>query len=420
MDKQTLAPLGGGKEGNSELNDIIDNLNRSTNILQAARDFGLPINNEGLAQCPAGHENSFTLRLDAASVTFRCTDPTCNDHGDLITLTQRLLRMPFEHALKVLIDGNGDGAGHWIDEHLDQAVTYGSVRDCMNTAARIFASQVNQVEDYLKSRGISRNSDQRFLIGGTAGKDHLKQHLLSRFYSENTIRLTGLLNQHGQDRFQHHVVIPIFRHGQVVDFYGRYLGNDEGMGKHWRLPSDRFILGRSLFNWDPNREEVILVEGIFDALSLIEHGYDQAVALGGTNGLGPQLLERSKVGKVWMCFDADTAGRKQGIRRAYDLKDSGLEVKIVDLPSGQDPNEFFLKNGPQQFADALNAALMPERWELHHLSEELSPTEQIESLKDLLSRVSRMAPAHKAALVKEISRKTGLKGKGHSGARASS
>ena len=75
-----------------------------------------------------------------------------------------------------------------------------------------------------------------------------------------------------------------------MDFYGRLLTDDPAQGKHWRLPSERMILGRSLFNWDPDREEIILVEGIFDALSLVEHGFDNAVAVGGTNGVAPELI----------------------------------------------------------------------------------------------------------------------------------
>ena len=144
--------------------------------------------------------------------------------------------------------------------------TMGLVRDCMSTAARFYAGSVDQVSDYLATRGISAETAQKFMLGAAAGKDTLKQALIEKGFDEETIRLTGLLNQYGDDRFQNHVVVPIFHRGQVVDFYGRLLTDDPAQGKHWRLPSERMILGRSLFNWDPDREEIILVEGIFDAL----------------------------------------------------------------------------------------------------------------------------------------------------------
>ena len=152
----------------------------------------------------------------------------------------------------------------------------------MSAAVRFYASSMDQVSDYLTARGISNETAQRFMVGAALGKDNLKQALMQKGFDEETIRLTGLLNQYGQDRFQNHVVVPVFHRGQVMDFYGRLLADSPDQNnKHWRLPSERVILGRSLFNWNPRQEDIILVEGIFDALSLVEHGFDNAAAAGG-------------------------------------------------------------------------------------------------------------------------------------------
>ncbi|MBM3301835.1 MAG: toprim domain-containing protein, partial [Deltaproteobacteria bacterium] len=328
----------------------------------------------------------------------------------MITLTQRLLRMPFEAAVNVLCSGKA--FGRWIAEHPQEAHCYGRVRDCMSYAARMFAMRLDLVTHYLTSRGVSEETAQRCMIGGAVGDKNVKKALYDKGFDSQTIRLSGLLNPYGKDRFQQHVVVPIFRNGQVVDFYGRIRNKEaEEQGKHRRLPADRFILGQSLFNWDPRRSDIIWVEGVFDALSLIEHGFRNAVAAYGTNGINMDLLTDSSVKKVWMCFDGDGSGRESNLKRAYDLKDAGLDVRIVDLPDGQDPNEFFLERSAADFQDLVRSATHPEVWEIEHLDAELDEHEQIMALENVMRRAGTMGPMHRAALIKRISKKLAIREK---------
>ena len=171
------------------------------------------------------------------------------------------------------------------------------------------------------------------------------------------------------------------------------------------------ILGRSLFNWNPQQEEIILVEGIFDALSLVEHGFHNAVAVGGTNGIAPELITGSSIKRVFMCFDGDGPGRKQGLRRAYALKDAGLEVRIVDLPDDQDPNEFLMSHAAEDFDKLLSKAAHPEVWEIDHLNAELDEHEKIHALENVIHRAASMEPIPRALLCKRMAKKLGLKEK---------
>jgi DNA primase catalytic core len=396
------------KEENEQIYRI-NELVRSANIFDIARQLGLQIDDEGMALCPAGHDDAPTLRIDVQSNSYRCLSPNCNAHGDVATFIQGLTGVSFEEALGVLAHGNG--TSRWIEEHSHDLKTMGLIRDCMSAAARFYARSTDQVSSYLNSRGISVKTAHRFMIGSAMGKDGLKQLLLQRGFDEEIIKQTGLLNQYGHDRFQNHLVVPIFYHGQVVDFYGRILTDDEEMGKHWRLPSDRMTLGHSLFNWDPAREEVVVVEGIFDALSLIENGFENAVAVNGTNGLHVDLLKGSAIKKVYMCFDGDGPGRTQNLRRAYELKDSGLDVRIITFPEGQDPNEFLRDHPAQEFTELQRKSLYPEKWEIEHLGPELDSHDKIKSLENAMLRIREMEPMYRAALTKEISSKLGMREK---------
>jgi DNA primase catalytic core len=399
----------GRKEGTEECTYYVDELTQNTDIFGIALSFGLKFNEEGCTDCLDNHGCGPTLRIDPATQTFRCMDPTCNDHGDVITLTQRILRQPFSEAVRSL--ANGSDLSKWIEEHPQEARTYGFIRDAMGYAARMFAARLDLASHFLSTRKIEIETARRFMIGRGFGKDFVARALKTKGFDEDTIRLAGLLNRYGKDRFQNHVVVPIFRNGQVVDFYGRILEDEDKYGKHWRLPSDRFILGHSLFNWDPRRTEIILVEGVFDALSLIEHRFDNAVAACGTNGLHEDLLNDSSVKKVWMCFDGDGAGRDSGLKRAYQLKDQGLEVRIVDLPDGQDPNEFFMDKSSSDFKVLMLQSSHPEVWEIERLDPNLDEQEKIHVLENVLRRAQQMEPMHKGALIKRIAKKLGLREK---------
>jgi DNA primase catalytic core len=398
------------KEEQHECIDYVAQITNKLDISEVSRGLGLAINDEGWAACPQNHQGGLTLRIDRSTSSFRCHSPECNDHGDIIALTQRLLNVKFEDAAKIL--SNGSGFDEWIDEHAADASAYGRVRDCMTAAARFYASQISSSAPYLESRGISLETAQRFMIGSGNGNDSLKRTLISQGFDEDAIQMTGLTNRHGHDRFQNHVVVPIFDRGQVVDFYGRLLDdNAEDLGKHWRLPSDRMILGNSVFNWVSSREQIILVEGVFDALSLIQQGFDNAVAMCGTNGIPDDLLHNSAIKKIFMCFDGDRAGLAQSLRRAYEFKDAGYEVRIVGLPERQDPNEFFTEHSKEEFKELLRTAPHPEVWEIDHIDANLDEHEKIEAMESVMSRIAVMEPMHRAFLCKRISKKVGLKEK---------
>lgn len=238
----------------------------------------------------------------------------------------------------------------------------------------------------------------------------MKKHLLDSRFPLEIVRLTGLLNQFDQNRFQEHVVIPLRQHGQVFDFYGRYIGKDTDMGKHWRLPSDRLVVGSGYFNWNPRQKEIIVVEGLFDALSLYHNGFTNAVATWGTNGLEPARLKDTNIKRLWMCFDADSAGRERGLKAGYACTDAGVEVKIIELPDGLDPNDYFLKN---HTADDFKALMMrgksPEDWEIDNVPDELDISAKVDALKNVTSRAARKQLNVRDALIKKISEKTGLK-----------
>ena len=164
---------------------------------------------------------------------------------------------------------------------------YATVADCLKAAAEIYHSWLDPADPYLATRGVSYDTARQFSIGHTRGREDLRAALERQGVTADTMMLSGLVKTDGTDFFQNHILVPILNRGRVVDFYGRSL-NGNAEQRHWRLPNERFKVGSGLFNLNPRDEEVILVEGVFDALALIQNGFPHAVATFGTQGLkGP-------------------------------------------------------------------------------------------------------------------------------------
>jgi DNA primase len=161
MVNSNLSSTGGcRKEEKHECIDYVSQITSKLDIAEVSRGFGLKMNDEGWAICPNNHDKNSTLKIDKANGSFRCYSPECNDHSDIITLTQRLLDVKFEDAAKIF--SNGSGFGNWINEFPDRAAVYGRMRECMAATAKFYASQISSSAAYLESRGISLETAQKF------------------------------------------------------------------------------------------------------------------------------------------------------------------------------------------------------------------------------------------------------------------
>ena len=213
----------------------------------------------------------------------------------------------------------------------------------------------------MRERGIERSTAQQYMLGRTRGRNDLCEALMKEGFDAFTLLQSGLVHDTGDDFFQNHLIAPIMNYGAVVDFYGRAL-NGDGKRRHWRLNNQRLKVGEGLFNWNPRLEEIILVEGIFDALSLVQHGFPHAVALLGTQGLIEhhlQRIRRYRVKRIFVCYDGDDGARASAMRDAFAMEDIGKSMKIIDLPNGKDPNEFFMEYGADDFKELVAAANSP-------------------------------------------------------------
>jgi DNA primase len=220
---------------------------------------------------------------------------------------------------------------------------------------------------YLAGRGIAAETVEEFRLGwAPPAWDGLIRKLGSQGYSASELALAGLtVAREGAgraqgagyyDRFRGRLMIPITDlHRRVIAFGGRGLADETP--KYLNSPeTPLFSKGRSLFGMDRAREaasranSLIIVEGYFDAISLHQAGIKQVAATLGT-ALTPDHVRtiRRFVQSVVLLFDPDPAGVRAALRTLELFVDSGIAVRVVSLPDGQDPDVFIRANGPEAF-----------------------------------------------------------------------
>jgi DNA primase len=242
------------------------------------------------------------------------------------------------------------------------------VEQVNQTAARWFHDNLRdervgaEARAYLAGRGIQQATIDRFGIGvAPVDWDGLLKAMGRQGFTPPDLAAAGLVIARDSgtghyDRFRGRVMLTITDlRKRVVGFGGRVLG--EGTPKYLNSPDTMlFKKGQTLFALDVAREAVsrtktvIVVEGYFDAIALHQAGLTHTVATLGT-ALTPEHVQvlRRFASKVVLLFDPDAAGVRAALRGLDLFVNSGLGVKVVTLPSGDDPDTYVRKEGPDAF-----------------------------------------------------------------------
>ena len=231
--------------------------------------------------------------------------------------------------------------------------------------------------DYLLGRGLSLSTIKHFGLGAAPDSwDALINHLKAKGYSINDMITANVIgkSQRGSyyDRFRKRVMFPIINiRGNVVAFSGRAMPGEDKQGGKYVNTSDTPVYKKSenLFgiNFAKNHcsERIILVEGNMDVISLHQAGYRNAVAPLGTAFTNEQVNLLARYTKeIVLTMDADAAGQKAIRRASQMLENSGLNVRVIVIPDGKDPDEYIKKNGAERFSALIEGAVSDIEYKL--------------------------------------------------------
>lgn len=311
--------------------------------------------------CPFHGEKTASFNLYPETNSFYCFG--CGAGGDVITFVKRIENLDYMDAVKFLADRSGMKMPENRRENDQTSRLRMRILEANREAARLYHAALYRPEgkvalDYYHDRGYTDATIKHFGLGfAPAGWDYLLKALRQKGFKDEEL-VAAFLAARGRnggtyDVFRNRVMIPIIDiRGNVVGFGGRVL--DDSKPKYINTESTlAFSKSRNLFalNFAKNAgRELNLCEGYMDVIAMHQAGFTNTVAALGTSFPEEQMqLIARYADRINLIFDADGAGQKATRRAIDNLRRTGLDVRVVTIPDGKDPDEFIKKNGASAF-----------------------------------------------------------------------
>lgn len=296
----------------------------------------------------------------------------CNASGNVVTFIMDIENLTFKEAIEFLADRVGITLEETVltereyqrKKLIDEIYKINKLAT-MYFYNKLFSEEGRQALTYIRKRGLTEATIKKFGIGYSSPHGNgLLNFLKEKGYTESFLVKAGLLSQKNNryyDRFRNRVMFPIIDvKGNVIGFGGRSI--DDSLPKYLNTPeTEVFKKGKTLFAINfakkTQQDKFIIVEGYMDAISLHQAGIDCAVASLGTALTEDQarLIKRYK-GNVVIAYDADEAGISAALRGLDILDELNLNIKVLTIPYGKDPDEFIKKEGVNAFNQLIENA----------------------------------------------------------------
>lgn len=369
--------------------------------------------------CPFHDEKTPSFHVTPELGIYKCFG--CGESGDVFNFVMEMEGIGFVEAMRTLADRFGislpeadeqqDDGEHHLREGIYHALKYAGVFYHRQLAERDEAEKARQ---YLQKRGYNRPISRKYGLGyAPRDGEALYKSALDSGLNEEYLIEAGLIkpSQRGEgfyDAFRGRLMFPIFNpSGKVIAFAGRVLGNEK-TAKYINSPQTKvYNKSKVLYgiNFAKNEirknNEVILVEGYTDVISLQQHDIDNVVASSGTSLTPAQLKLLHRYGDtITMIYDSDVAGQtamKRGINLALA---EDMDVKLLELPEGHDPDSFIRQFGKDSFLDMkqeeaedfvsylIHKAQNEGRWE-QPAEKKRTISEALESIAHIPDKVAR-------------------------------
>jgi DNA primase len=356
--------------------EFIDLVRSSTDIVGLISQY-VPLKASGASfkgLCPFHSEKTPSFHVNPERQIFHCFG--CHQGGDAFKFLMLYEKLSFVEAIRELASRAGLQVPRSTGASRREEEERADLLKLHEEAAKYYRSQLLESKDgakaldYLKKRGLSAETISNYGFGWAPDQwTGLIEHLSRRGASPSQVERAGLAvprksGKGSYDRFRSRVMIPIrSESGRIVAFGGRILG--PGDPKYLNSPESPIYNKSSvLYGFDRAKEAIrkegfaILMEGYLDCLQAYQAGIGHAVACCGTSlTKGHVRLLRRYAERVVVNFDPDEAGVRAARRSIDLLLEEGLEVRVLRLPEGEDPDSFILKRGGERYRETLSKAL---------------------------------------------------------------
>lgn len=326
--------------------------------------------------CPFHNERTPSFSVSKSKGICKCF--SCGKGGSPVNFIMLHEQMGYQEALRYLAKKyNIEIKEHEMtDREREEASERESLLAVNEFAMLHFEHNIVETEEgrnvgraYFRERGISDAMIKKFRLGYAIDRrDDLISVATSRGYKTERLLQTGLAGKSERgdlyDRFRGRVIYPVFSiSGKVVAFGGRVLRADKPGGKYVNSP-ESIIYSKSrelygLYQAKPaivKHDKCILVEGYMDVISMFQSGVENVVASSGTSLTDGQVrLIHRFTDNVTVIYDSDAAGIKASLRGIDMLLSEGLNVKVLLLPDGDDPDSFAQNHSSTEVEEYIKA-----------------------------------------------------------------
>ena len=328
-----------------------------------------------LGLCPFHNEKTPSFTVSPAKEIYKCFG--CGRSGNSIGFLMEAEKYSYVEALRWL------AAKYNVEieesenspEYKQQQQVADSLYIINNFAQKYFTNALFNSEEgqdiafsYLKERGFREDIINKFQLGyNPETRDGLTKAALAAQYSLEFLQKSGLVNVrdgNAYDNYRGRIIFPIHNQsGKVLGFGARIIKKNDKAPKYINSPENEIyvkskILYGSYFARQAidKADECLLVEGYTDVVSLHQAGIENVVASGGTSLTPDQLrLIKKYTNNLTIIYDGDSAGIKAALRGLDLALEESLNVKLVLIPDGEDPDSYVNKKGTAEFINFINA-----------------------------------------------------------------
>ena len=348
--------------------DIVEVIGQYVKLTKAGRNFK--------AVCPFHNEKTASFYVFPERQSWHCFG-ACSTGGDVFTFVMKKEGLDFGETLRLL----ADKVGVSLPSHIEQGPRKDEKEKLFqaNEAAAQYYHNLlvnspagEKAKHYLLGRGLTLKTINDFQLGVSPNAwEMLMMYLLEKGFSESELLDAGLIlkSEEGKthDRFHNRLMFPIRdARGRTTGFSGRVL--DDSLPKYMNSPQTAiFDKSGTIYGIDMaasairGKDMVVIVEGYMDVIVAHQYGFNNVVASMGTAITEKHITILKKLTKNFaLALDPDTAG-EEAMTHSVDYENTAeVEIEVVTLPSGEDPDEV-IKKGPKLWETAIaNASPLAE------------------------------------------------------------
>lgn len=375
-----------------ESTDMVDLVSPFVNLVKQGKSY------KGL--CPFHNEDTPSFVVSQEKHIAHCFG--CGKGGNPINFLMQIKQISFNEALNELAQKNGIKLTNSVQTKKTQ--DYTKYYEMMYIASKFYEKNLTTTKsglealEYLHKRGLNDETIKMFNIGlAPLGSNSVYQVLKDSNYIELDMIDVGLINHNEKgyyDLFSKRIMFPIADEmGNIIGFSGRIYNNSDPNQPKYVNTKETFLYkkGSVLYHLDLAKSEilrkkrVILHEGQMDVIQASMAGYNEAVCSMGTALTEAQANTLKKyASQAIICFDGDKAGVSASKKAIQIFKRIGMNVHLVLLPNGMDPDEYIQKYGKDEYKKYFDSHIIDEQqyyFETAFLNKDLSDYNDLESLK---------------------------------------